>query len=271
MINEIIKKEKAYFLGHLGLGDNIISISAVRFLLQYYNTIYFLCKDIYKENVKTLMDTSCVKIISINSADEFHDCTQIIVNAYNNDNNIDVFVCGLHRQYLNSKITHPLLLNYQQNDKHYTVPDFYSFIKVLYHNIYLDLSIYYEYYHIDESELSIANYNKISEYKIIFLHTKASDKEISLDMNLYINNPEYIIICTNKNVYPIDHTNYNIANSYVNILVGYYITIIRNAREIHVVDSCFSAYVIPMNVTGKLNADKIIIYNRNNSSQIVVK
>ena len=35
-----------YFLGHLGLGDNITNSSAVNYLLQHYNTIYFFCKDI---------------------------------------------------------------------------------------------------------------------------------------------------------------------------------------------------------------------------------
>ena len=41
----------AYLLSHNGLGDNLYMIGAVRFLLQYYENIYFLCKDIYYNNV----------------------------------------------------------------------------------------------------------------------------------------------------------------------------------------------------------------------------
>ena len=44
-----IKKQKsAYFLSHNGLGDNITSIGSIIFLLQYYETIYFLCKNNYE-------------------------------------------------------------------------------------------------------------------------------------------------------------------------------------------------------------------------------
>ena len=43
---EITKQKSAYFLSHNGLGDNITNIGAINFLLNYYETIYFLCKDI---------------------------------------------------------------------------------------------------------------------------------------------------------------------------------------------------------------------------------
>jgi len=113
--------------------------------------------------------------------------------------------------------------------------------------------------------MSIDYYNKIKYYKIIFLHTKSSTYEISLDhiINQYINDPEYIMICSNKNIYPVKHPHYNISNLYINILIAHYISIIKNAMEIHVVDSCFSCVVMPMNVMRQLKASKIIIYNRN--------
>ena len=266
---EIVKQEKAYFLGHNGLGDNITYIGAIRFLLQYYKTIYFLCKDIYKENVQLLMNDTRVQCIDFKPKDEmnqcieFNECAKIILNAYNSDNNIDLFVCGLHRQYLNSKITHPNLLNYKKNDKHYTVN--YDFIKVFYNDIHLDLSVYYEYFNINDSDMSVGYYNKIKAYNIIFLHTKSSTNEITLYhvINQYINNKEYIIICSNKNIYPEEHPYHDTANLYINILIANFITIIKNATEIHVIDSCFSCMVMPMNVTNQLKATKVNIYNRN--------
>jgi hypothetical protein len=259
---EIIKQDKAYFLSHNGLGDNITSISAINFLLKYYKTIYLLCKDIYEENIKLLYSNKPVIIISFNSNNEFEDCSKIINNAYNNDKNIDIFICGCHKSYLNSKISHPDLLNYKQTDKNYIIN--YNFIKDFYYDIKLDLSIYYEYFDISESDISKYYYTIIKEYKIIFLHTKSSNKEINLDIiiNKYINNSEYIIICTNKNIYPIDHYKYYIANQYINILLGYYITLIKNSNEIHVIDSCFSCIIYPMSKTNKLKASNIIIYNR---------
>jgi hypothetical protein len=255
-----IKQDKAYFLGHNGLGDNITSVSAINFLLKYYKSIYFLCKDIYKENVELLMN-KCVNVISFDKNNEFFECKRIIMNAFNEDNNIDIFICGCHKSYLNSKITHPELLNYKQTDKNYTIK--YDFIKNFYYDIKLDLSVYYEYFDISESVISKHYYDMIKEYKIIFLHTKSSNREINLDIviNKYINNSEYIIICANKNIYHIDHCKYNIANQYINILVGCYITLIKNANEIHIVDSCFSCIVHPMSQTNKLKA-YTIIYDR---------
>ena len=62
--NLIEKSEKsAFFLSHNGIGDNITNIGAINFLLQYYNSIYFLCKDIYEENVKLLFNNK--KLITI--------------------------------------------------------------------------------------------------------------------------------------------------------------------------------------------------------------
>ena len=43
----MIKQQYAYYLSHTGLGDNITSISAIKFLLTYYETIYFIGKIIY--------------------------------------------------------------------------------------------------------------------------------------------------------------------------------------------------------------------------------
>ena len=58
----------AYLLSHNGLGDNLYMIGAVRFLLKYYENIYFLCKDIHYDNVKLFYkNNNNVVIISINS------------------------------------------------------------------------------------------------------------------------------------------------------------------------------------------------------------
>jgi len=47
-----MKLKKAFFLGHNGLGDNITMNGAINFLLNYFEEIYFLCKNIHQENVK---------------------------------------------------------------------------------------------------------------------------------------------------------------------------------------------------------------------------
>jgi hypothetical protein len=50
------KLNTAYFLGHLGLGYNITYKSAIYFLSNYYNTIYFICKENFLDNNKLIYE-----------------------------------------------------------------------------------------------------------------------------------------------------------------------------------------------------------------------
>ena len=59
-----------------------------------------------------------------------------------------------------------------------------------------------------------------------------------------------------------DNTKYKLANNYVNILVAYYIDIIYNSIEIHVIDSCFACIIHPLNITNKLRANIVTIHER---------
>ena len=254
-----MKQKSAYFLSHNGLGDNITNIGAVNFLLNYYETIYFLCKDIYNENVKLLFYNKPVITVPFDSKNEFSACKNVINN---NSINSDVFISGFaHKYRIKLKITHPELLQYKKNDYNYTIP--YKHILDFYYDIGLDLSIYYNYFDIESSEISKEYYEKIKNYKIVFLHSKSSNREINFTdiVNKY-NNNDYIIICANKNVYNINSIKYNIANMYVNIYVAYYIDIIKNAESIHVIDSCFSCIVYPLIITNKITPKEYKIYNR---------
>lgn len=257
------KLPKAYFLSHNGLGDNITSISAINYLSQYYNIIYFLCKDIYVNNVKLLYENNkSIVIIPFNHNDEFNECKKILNDALNKDKDINIFVSGCHKSYINSIITHPQLITYKKQNKNYTID--YPFIENFYKDINLDLSIYYEYFYIESSNISKKYYEDIKKYKIIFLHLKSSTNEINLSyiINKYINNDSYLIICANKNVYTEDNLKYNIANKFVNLPIQYYIDIILNCEEIYVIDSCFSCIVFPLNKTNKLKAKKVKIIKR---------
>lgn len=257
------KLSKAYFLSHLGLGDNITSIGAINFLSQYYNIIYFLCKDIYQNNIELLFENNKSIIpIPINSYNEFNECKEILNNALYQDKDINIFVSGFHKTYINSIITHPELINYKETNKNYTID--YNFIEDFYTDINLDLSIYYEYFNIESSKISKELYKSIENYNIIFMHTKSSTTEIDLNniINKYINNELYLIICANKNVYNEDNIKYYFAQKFVNIPIQNYIDVIINSKEIYVIDSCFSCIVYPLSKTNRLASSNIHIISR---------
>jgi len=255
-----MKLKNAYFLSHNGLGDNITNIGAINFLLQYYENIYFLCKDIYNENVKLLFYNRSVITIPFNSNNELNECKQIIKNISQEN---DIFISGrVHKNYTKSRITHPELIKYIQGDKGYDIK--YQHIRNFYYDIGLDLSIYYNYFNIESSDLSIYYYSQIKKYKIIFTHTKASNREINIDdiINKYKQDEEYIIICANKNVYEKTNEKYHLCEKYVNIYVAHYIDIIKNAHIIHVIDSCFSCIVLPLLKTNQINTTDCNIIDR---------
>jgi hypothetical protein len=253
----IVKQRYAFFLSHNGLGDNITNTSAIHYLLNYYETIYFLCKDIYVENVNLLFTDKPVITIPVNSANEHNHCKKII----NSIPKADLFISGNHTSYLKSRITHPSLLKHIKNNGDYSCK--YTHITQFYNDNGLDLSIYFEYFNIESSEKSIEYYEQIKQYKIVFLHTKASNREINLNniVQLY-NTDEYIIICANKNVYALGTDKYELANKYINIYVAYYIDIIKNAEIIHVIDSCFSCIIYPLITTNKISPKECKIYDQ---------
>jgi len=250
--------KNAFFVSHCGLGDNITNIGAIIFLLQYYDTIYFLCKDIYAENVKLLFINKPVVIVPFDSNNEINHLKGIILPI--NKQKYDILISGdCMTSYLKSHITHPELLKYQQNNSKYLIK--HQHIIQFYNDIGLDTSIYVDYFNIESSEISKTYYDIIKNYKIIFLHTLGSNRKINLtnDINNFTNRDEYIIICANENVYNTNNSKYTLAEKCVNIKIAYYIDIIKNAEIIHVIDSCFSCIVYPLLLSKKISPLKCII------------
>ena len=261
-----MENETAYLLTYNGLGDYITMIGALNFLSNYYQHIYMICRVGSIENMKLFLPNKQITYIpiyptrfSLTSNEhlllEATQCIKIINEAPINN---DILICGteqLKGGVLKSRITNKRLLEYKSNDKQYTIR--WVHIREFYHNIGLDLSIYYEYFDIPSTNQSIQE----THTNIIFVHTKFSKGEINIDLQID-QDKDTIIICANKNIYPENHTKYEVANKYVDAPITSYTDVIKNASEIHVVDSCFSSIVYPLQQTNRLKAKKIVIYDR---------
>ena len=260
----------AYLLSHNGLGDNITMIGALRFLGTIYETVYVICKKHNQKNLHDLLDSSniiTVPILASHYQEEYNECKQILEEV---PESTDILISGCcHTPYFKSRISNKKLLeykkiNYINNNSNYDCD--YSFIRDFYNDIGLDLHVYYDWFDIQSSQISISQYERIQNKKIIFLHTKASDKEINLDriIDKYINDDSYLIICPNKNVYESSSLdNESIAEDYVNLPIRDYIDIIKKAVIIHIVNSCFSCIVYPLVKSGKISPEEWKIYERN--------
>ena len=249
----------AYLLSHNGLGDNITMIGAINFLLKYYANIYFLCKDTNTKNIKAFFPNKPVHIVAYPEIREFTQPTEIIEHAATNPTN-DIFVCGFAHKHIAKyrRVQNPKFLEYKPDDKNYSIKPQWQHIPSFYRDIGMDLSVYYEYFDIPSPSTN----QSIQTYpNIIFVHTKFSKGEITIDLQID-QDKDTIIICANKNIYPENHPKYELANKYVDAPITSYTDIIKNATEIHVVDSCFSSIVYPLQQMNRLKAKNIVIYNR---------
>ena len=256
----------AYLLSHNGLGDYITMISAVRYLSTIYDKVYFICTKQSQPNLTDLLDSSNIITVPVPMShfqEEHNECNQILEKL---PESTDILICGgCHTPYFKSRINNQKLLEYRlkNNDSEYSCD--YSFIRDFYNNIGLDLRIYYDWFDIPSSQISVNHYESIQDKKIVFLHTKASNSEINLDriINKYITDETYLIICANKNVYESCSYNASIAEAYVNLPIRDYIDIIKKAVIIHVVNSCFSCIIYPLVISGKISPEEWKIYDRN--------
>ena len=256
-----------FFLGHNGLGDNITNIGAINYLLTIYENIYFICKDIYIQNLKEIYTDPRIFLVPFKSNNETDARFKLLMPRYT-QNNMDILISGdCHKSNFKSKIQNNIL-KYREKNNEYSIDPKYKHIKDFYNDINLDLSIYYNYFNINSSIKSIELYENIKHYNIIFMHSTAgNNKKIDLTeyINKFINNENDIIISADYNVYKKEDEKFELAQQYVNALVPHYIDIIKNAKYIYIIDSCFSCIVIPLSYRNELKKIEYKIFDRNAS------
>ena len=278
---------KAYFLSHNGLGDNLYSIGAVKLLTQFYDEVNFLCKDnyCYQNCLSFFGNDPKIKCIPISTEREFKSAYDILSPNYSNPS-VDIFICGSHKSYLQSKITNEEYLKFikelnmlpiKYNLTHDTIKETnYAFINGFYTDIGLNLNVFYDYWSLPDTEGSIELYNSIKHFKkIIFIQSKCSDgRELNIKNLIQKNiSEDTIVLCNDENIYDtLSNEKYKehqiLANNFVRSDIIDYLKTIKNASEIYIIDSCFVGIVLPMLKTNKLKATTVRIILRDLANQI---
>jgi len=265
----------AYLISHNRLGDNLFMIGALRFLLAYYTTIYFICKKRNYENV-ILFFSDEPRIICVPYDDtgiETHEIMCKIYDKYNNPD-YDILVAGeFHKRYLRSKITKRIFLDYDCEKSSYTIEydtitnATYNFIESFYQDIRLNLTHFYDYFVLPQTTESRNLYLRIRTYYIVFIQYKCSDGrhlDITKLLTKYKNEQNVLLISNDHNIYDFaqDPIKYELCQPFVfNKLVNYVDTI-KNSDEIYIIDSCFIGLVLPYLKTGQLKTNKVRIIRR---------
>lgn len=259
----------AFLVGHLGRGDYIFMSSAAHFLLNFYDKIYFLCRKDNCSAIKSLfIDNPNIILVDI---DFNYDGSGAYKYIQTIDKNIDIISCCMYKKF--SRITNEKFLNYNAvNDNKYTLDldtinnENYNFLSIFYNDIRLNLSYFFDYFHIPDTEESLNLYNSIKNYYIIFIQLKCSSgAKLNIDnlINKYINDPNVILICNDENLYNNDNKiKYDLAQQFILNEIVYYNDMIKNCNEIYMIESCFSSIVFAYSKTNKLKATNVRIIIR---------
>lgn len=289
-----------YVLSHNGMGDNVTMIGCLHFLANFYDNVHFLCReDYYDQIVFALKEFYFIHIIKIP-----YYKTDVESNDYNKKlltpfyDSADMFICGGHKSYLNSKITHPYLLDssklykdypdgihtifrepynilFKNIDKFYDynhqpnkiMPSTFDFIEMFYDDMNLNTAICFDFFYVNINDEILELYKKISNYHIIFLHTSSSStndvNNVANFLKPYLEADDILVISSNHNYYTQDNTKYNIAKEYIMLpTIFHYIEIIRNSAILIMTDSCIACLTLPYIYNKLLRTKNIHIYNR---------
>ena len=270
----------AYIVSHTGMGDNLYMIGSVRFLLKFYDKIHLICKKKYYSNVN-LFFTDERRIVCVqydekdgSSAHEIMEIKKIIKEQSKNDD-VDVFVCGVHKTYLQTKITNKEFLEYTVENNNDSLDydtltsENYSFLKGFYEDMKLNLTIFVKYFHLPSTEESIELYNSVKKYNIVFMQYESSNKiklNISHLLNKYIYDDKTILLCNDVNLYEgVENANeekHSLCKKFVLNKLIHYVDTIKNSQEIYIIDSCFTGIVLPLFKQQKLKAHTVRIVRR---------
>lgn len=274
----------AYLVSHNGMGDNLYMIGALRYLLHFYEKIHFLCKKKYYDNVVLFfIDNPNIICVPFDGDNEIEEI-KCILNANSPMN--DIFVSGgCMKPHFKSKITNQKLMNHRHIDKNYKI-DFdtittknYNFIQDFYKDINLNLTHFYDYFHLPVTDEAIALYNSVKDYYIIFIQLKSSDGttlNISNLLKTHFHKNNTIMICNDTNLYNIPNKTtdidkkFNLCNNFVCNKIIHYTNVIQNSNEIYIIDSCFVGIVLPYLKTKKLKANKVRIIKRDYVKNIIL-
>lgn len=239
------KIKEAFVLTHLGLGDNITSIGAVRFLSTFFDKVTVVCKNTnYKNMMDFYSDDTSISIYPIEN-DKFIsprygfpiDKLQEIVNGKT------LFLCGFH------------MLDRTRMAPMCNLP----------FNFYKDLGmkpqIFRDYFYIPQVESSKKLYEEVKKYKYVFIHNVSSTGKVfeisnKIENDLLVINPDY-------NFYSKDHKFFEIAEKFVYKPLIHYTTIIENADSIYLTDSSF--FCLALNL--KIKTEKCFYISRGSNGQ----
>ena len=226
---------KALVISHLGLGDHINLIGAVRYIAQQYDETIVVVLTRNAENVASFF--------SDNPSIKFRPVTMgYIPGKWPNGDTpgecIEYDPGEFHGVYRSGFYTGP---------RH----DMSELPHCFYKDMGMDPAIRHTHFYIPITVEAKTLYEKVKDQPYIFVQHQSSDS-YTTDLIKW-NRDEILTIDPNYNMYPNGHVWHELAQEFVNKPFIQYVEVIKHARELHLPDSsfyCLACY-LPLDATVK--------------------
>lgn len=236
--NSILKEQKGYeptkafVLTHLGLGDIICAIGAIRYLATCYDKVYVTCKRHYSENVKLFFgDDDTIELYIVNGdrciSPKFGCSMEKFAQA---TNGMDVYLAGRHCIEKKHMPFRNLPFNF-------------------YKDMDMSSSIFWNYFYIDTIKDSQNLYCQFADYEYVFVHNIASTGQVfdlafaKKTLNI---TDDTVILNPCLNFYSKEHKYYHLAESILGYKLAAYKDLIMNASKLLMTDSSFFCLAVSL-------------------------
>lgn len=233
------KPKTAFVLTHLGLGDNITAIGAVRYLSTCYDKVFVVCKERNRRNIELFYsDDETIEIYPV--VNDNHISPQMGFN-YNSfkqiTKNMDLYLAGAHC------LT-------KQPEPYTDLP--FNFYK----DMGIDKKYFRSYFYINPLPESQALFEKLKSVNhYIFLHNLSSTGKAfeieEMEKNFGFNKNHTLVINPCSNMYNKNDPFYILAQSFINHPLPFYVDLIINANKVIMIDSSFFCMAINLPIVSK--------------------
>ena len=232
-----VREQKGYpqrvalVIGHMGIGDHIGLVGAVRYIAMRNDETVVVCKRGNAETVATffaddptiklwVVDGAYTKMPTGTSAGEVVPISSTIFTS--------VYRSGFYA---------------------YPRSEFEDFPRGFYRDMGLDPAVRHTHFHVPTTDDAKALLDSIGDQPYIFVQQKSSDQVTPL----VTWDPDTILtIDPNLNVYPEDHRWYALAQSCIDRPFLSYTLLLQNATEVHTVDSAFYCLACYLPLTARV-------------------
>jgi GNAT superfamily N-acetyltransferase len=223
-------RSKAFFLGHLGLGDNISCSPIVRYLSTIYDEVTVVCKEHNYANIIDLYsDDDTIKIYNVTDDYEISPLFWQGRNALSKLNGEYTIILSGHHNIHNPEIDVSVLP------------------LCFYDQLGIDRSVITDYCFFPETDTL-----SLPEIPFVLLHSHTSYGPLfsveDVEKKLKINRDEILIVDVNSNIYENGHKFFDQAQAFVGLKIFRYVSALKKCKILVLSDSslfCIAIMTVP--------------------------